>query len=129
MAASDFDEGAYRVSQPFCPEVVPEDAWCPGMSHYVSVSLMQVVLGERPVIQGRPCVVVLYKGHGSGRPHPQQTRGPALAVYQSPVFPSAHGFLQDACIPAGMCISTVSLQVPSIDSRTNGEIEFGLPAF
>ena len=68
-AAPDFDEGPDGVSQPVSPEVIPEDAGRAWMSHDVRVALMQVVLGEGPVIQGRPCIMVLYEGDSSGGPH------------------------------------------------------------
>ena len=43
--------------------------------------------------------MVLDEADGARGPHPQEPWRPALAVYEPPVLPSAHGLLQYACTP------------------------------
>ena len=43
--------------------------------------------------------MILDEADSARGPHPQEPWRPALAVYEPPVLPSAHGLLQYACTP------------------------------
>lgn len=81
MSLPDFDESLDGVSQAVSPKMVPEDAGSARMSHDVGIPFVQVVVGEGPVVQGRPCVMIFDEGNCSRGPHPQQSWGPPLAVH------------------------------------------------
>lgn len=97
VASPDLDEITNGVSQILRPEVIPEDAGRSRVSHDVGISLVQVVVGKGPVVESGSRVVILDESHSSGGPHAKQAWGAPLAIYQSPVFPSAHRLLQDSC--------------------------------
>ena len=58
-------------------------------------------LSDVGTVQGKAptCVVILDEAHCPRWPHAQEPWRPALAVYEPPVLPSSHGFLQYTCAP------------------------------
>lgn len=53
------------------------------------------MVGEGPVGEGAPRVVVLEEGDSSGGPHPHHARRTALVVDQTPIFRSTDSLLQN----------------------------------
>lgn len=66
------------------------------MCEDVGIALVEVSVGERPMVQGGPCVVVVNECDAARWPHADDACWPALAVAQPPVLPAADCLLENA---------------------------------